>query len=387
MSKISIEEYNTLEREGLTNISNFSIEAFAPAGFQATNYPDRIYHERELWRYMDVMQENSYASNLICLENGLSQFEFDTAQKVILKFKEFCATISDNICYKSGLSKQLFIFRNINNLFPNKKLTIFELGPGSGFLTALLATAGHRVYCLDNSQAFYIYQNHFFQQIGINEYARKEERHGKVEERPINHIPWWLWVNENFKLPKVDIFVGNAVLNEMKSNALRYTLNKINQSIDENAFLFFCQSGENIVSKYEDTMRTLYEYGWFLCNSKGILVWKKHDLKKTIKLKIPKLDYRQYKIWINLVKYFFGKGPYYVLPNLEIDSEITNTCTKSHQDISLNEIHELFENKEGVDTRTADEKFCEIVGSFDLKRFTNKMKRKKEKRIKIKLRV
>jgi hypothetical protein len=385
MEKLSVEEYNTLEREALADISNFAIEAFAPAGFQSTNYPDRIYSERELWRYLDVMQENSYASNLLSLDNGLSQFEFDTAKKVILRIKEFCKTISDNISYKSGLSKQLYIFRYINNLFPNKKLTLFELGPGSGFLTALLAAAGHRVYCLDNSQAFYIYQNHFFQHFGINELARKDERN--FGEEPITHIPWWLWVNDDFELPKVDVFVGNAVLNEMKSNALRYTLNKINKSINNDGFMIFQQSGEGIVSKYEDTMRTLYEYGWFLCNSKGMLVWKKHDLKKTIKLKIPKIDYRQYKIWINLVKYYLGKAPYYVFPNLEIDSEITNDCTKTYHDISINKIHELFENKEGVDTRTKDEKFCETVGSFDIKRFSDKEKMKKEKRFRIKLKV
>jgi hypothetical protein len=304
---------------------------------------------------------------------------------VISIFKKFIATIHDNYFYKSGLSKQLYIFRCINNLFPNKKLTLFELGPGSGFLTALLATAGHRVFCLDNSQAFYIYQNHFFQHFGINELARKDERN--FGEGPITHIPWWLWVNDDFELPKVDVFVGNAVLNEMKSNALRYTLNKINKSINNDGFMFFQQSGEQLVSKYADTMRTLYEYGWFLCSSKGMLVWKKHDLKKTIKLKIPKLHYRQYKIWINLVKYYLDKSPYYVLPNLEIDSEITSVCIKRHKDISMSEINELFGNKEEVDTRTADEKFCETVGSFDIKRFSDKEKMKKEKRFRIKLKV
>jgi hypothetical protein len=103
--KLSIEDYDTFEKEGLTDISNFAIEAFAPAGFQATNYPDRIYSERELWRYMDVMQENSYSNNIDALDNGLSQFEFDTAKKVISNFKKFSATIYDNFCYKSGLSK------------------------------------------------------------------------------------------------------------------------------------------------------------------------------------------------------------------------------------------------------------------------------------------
>ena len=69
MEKLSGEEYNALEREGLVDISNFEIEALAPVDFQSTNYPDRIFHERELWRYMDVMQENSYATNLDNLGN------------------------------------------------------------------------------------------------------------------------------------------------------------------------------------------------------------------------------------------------------------------------------------------------------------------------------
>jgi len=384
MGKLTIQEYNTIEEESLAETPNFLIEAFAPAGFQITNYPDRIYHESELWRYMDVMQENTYMINLYNLNHGLSQFEYDIAKKVILKFKHFGMTLSKKLYFKSGLSKQLQIFRAINNIFGEKKISIFELGPGSGFLTALLATAGHKIYCLDNSQAFYIYQNHFWQEFGLNEWARKEERY--ETNNNITHIPWWLWANTEFEIPKIDVIVANAVLNEMKSDALKYTLSRINNTIGENGMLFYTQAGEGLVSKYENTKRTLYSYGWFLHNTKGVHMFSRKDIQKRISLIMNnKFTLHQYKFWINLLQYYTGKVPFYIFHEIEVESEFTEACCKHHNDFSIDEIHELFETKDGVEPMTLDEKFCELVGSFDSERFQKKIEYIEKRKFKIKL--
>jgi 2-polyprenyl-3-methyl-5-hydroxy-6-metoxy-1,4-benzoquinol methylase len=384
MNKLTIQEYNTLEQESLANTSNFSIEAFAPAGFQITNYPDRIYHENELWRYMDVMQENTYMINLYNLGNNLSQFEYEITKKVILKFKHFGMTLSGKLYFKSGLSKQLQIFRVINNIFGEKKISIFELGPGSGFLAALLATAGHKIYCLDNSQAFYIYQNHFWQEFGINEWAREDERY--EDNNNIIHIPWWLWANTEFEMPKIDIVVANAVLNEMKSNALKYTLSKVNDAIDEKGMLFYSQSGETLVSKYETTKRTLYSYGWFLQNTKRVHIFSREDIQRNISLVMNnKFNLRQYRFWINFLLYYAGKAPFYIFQEIEVESLLTELCCKNYKDFSIDKINELFETTDGIGPRTPDEKFCELIGSFDLDRFQQKIKYMEKKKFKIKL--
>jgi len=384
MKKLTIQEYNTLEQKSLIDTSNFLIEAFAPAGFQITNYPDRIYHENELWRYMDVMQENSYMMNLYNLNHGLSQLEYDITKKVILKFKHFGKTLSEKLYFKSGLSKQLLIFRAINNIFGEKKINIFELGPGSGFLTALLATAGHKIYCLDNSQAFYIYQNHFWQEFGINEWARGEERY--EDNNNIIHIPWWLWANTEFEMPKIDVIVANAVLNEMKSDALKYTLSKINNTIDENGMLLYAQAGEQFVSKYENSKGALYSYGWFLHNTKDVHIYSRKDMQRKISLTInKKFDLQQLRFWFNLLKYYTGKAPFYIFHEIEVESDLTEVCCKHYNDFSIDEIHKLFETKDGVDPRTPDEKFCELVGTFDLERFRQKIKYRERRKFKIRL--
>ena len=384
MGKITIQEYDTLERESLADLSNFLIEAFAPAGFQITNYPDRIYHENELRRYMDVMQENSYMLNLHQLKYGLSKFEYDITKRVISKFKQFGKTISKELYFKSGLTRQLLLFRAINNFLGERKINIFELGPGSGFLTALLSTAGHKVYCLDNSQAFYIYQNNFWQEFGVNEWARKEERY--EENHNITHIPWWLWANTEFELPKIELIVANSVLNEVKDTALRYILEKTNNALDENGMLIFASSGETLVSKYEYTKRTLYEYGWYLCHKKNLTVFSKKDFPKKIKLVLSnRFNLRHYRFWINFLMYLAGKAPFYIFLEIEVESELTEICCKHYKDIPIHEIHELFETKDGVDPRTPDEKFCELVGTFDLERRLRNIKSDEKKKFKIKL--
>jgi 2-polyprenyl-3-methyl-5-hydroxy-6-metoxy-1,4-benzoquinol methylase len=333
---------------------------------------------------MDVMQENTYTMNLYNLEYGLSKFEYDITKKVISKFKQFGKTISNELYFKSGLSRQLTLFRVINNFFGEKKINIFELGPGSGFLTALLSTAGHKVYCLDNSQAFYIYQNNFWQEFGVNEWARKEERY--EENHNITHIPWWLWANTEFEMPKIDLIVANSVLNEVKDTALRYILEKTNNALDENGMLIFGSSGEPLVSKYENTKRTLYEYGWYLCNTNKLTVFSKKDFPKKIKLVLSnKFNLRQYRFWINFLMYLAGKVPFYIFHELEVESELTEVCCRHYNDFSIDEIHKLFETKNGVDPRTPDEKFCELVGTFDLERFRQKIKNKERKKFKIKL--
>ena len=384
MNKITIQEYNALEQESLVDLSNFPIEVFVPAGFQITNYPDRIYHENELKRYMDVMQENSYLTNLYYLKYGLSKSEYDITKKVISKFKHFGKTLSEKLYFKSGLSKQLLILRAINNIFGDKKINILEIGPGSGFLTALLATAGHKIYCMDNSQAFYIYQNHFWQEFGINEWARKEERHEDYNN--ITHIPWWLWANTEFEIPKIDAVVANAVLNEMKSEALKYTLSRINNTIDENGMLFHTQAGEPLVSTYENSKRTLYSYGWFLHNTKDVHIYTRKNMQRKILLTInKKLDLQQLRFWVNLLKYYTGKVPFYIFHEIEVESDLTEVCCKHYNDISIDEVHKLFETKDGVEPRTPDEKFCELIGTFDLERFRQKIKYREKKKFKIKL--
>jgi hypothetical protein len=391
MGKITIQEYNTLEEESLVDTPNFLIEAFAPAGFQITNYPDRIYHEDELWRYMDVMQENTYLINLYCLKYGLSKFEYDITKKVISKFKQFGKTISKELYFKSGLSRQLTLFRVINNIFGKRKINIFELGPGSGFLTALLATAGHKIYCMDNSQAFYIYQNHFWQEFGINEWARKEERH--EENNNIIHIPWWLWANTEFEIPKIDAVVANAVLNEMKSEALKYTLSKIDNAIDKKGLLLYRHSGDELVSKYENTKKVLYSCGWFLLSTKEVCIFSREDMQKNILLNLNKMfNVRQWRsrgdrisFWINFLLYYAGKVPFYTFYTIEVESALTELCCKHYNDFSVDEIHELFETKDGLDPRTPDEKFCELIGTFDLERFRQKIKYREKKGFKIKL--
>lgn len=64
---------------------------------------------------------------------------------------------------RGGILSTMNIFRTIRSLCPNKDTVIFEIGPGIGYLGALLGLAGYRYVATDVTQALYLYQSHLFE--------------------------------------------------------------------------------------------------------------------------------------------------------------------------------------------------------------------------------
>jgi hypothetical protein len=103
-----------------------------------------------------------------------------------------------------------------------RRLQIFEIGPGSGYLGAYLINAGHCYASMDITQALYLWQNRLFASIADDsqEWALDEGAKGKCI-----HVPWWQFARYHEALPiKADIVVCDGAMGEMETLGLFYNL-------------------------------------------------------------------------------------------------------------------------------------------------------------------
>ena len=165
-SELNLKRYNALEHSGMELLPNRVIEAFKPITFQHLGYPTNVNHDKELWKFSDVMHENSFQNNFEEYLGGLSLDEFKL-------FKEL-SKLSSNMIYKkynkklaptSCLIAALILLRHIKYFFPNDKINIFEIGPGSGYLGCLLSMLGHNYYCTDNTTGFTYFKTNCFKKL------------------------------------------------------------------------------------------------------------------------------------------------------------------------------------------------------------------------------
>jgi hypothetical protein len=104
------------------------------------------------------------------------------------------------------------------------EISVYEIGPGNGYLGALLALSGDRYAATDNSQAFYLWQNRLLAAIAPDEFWDWAEKGPPPDAPRIQHWPWWDHVKLRHRAPlHIDIFVSNCNLGEMNPYALKYT--------------------------------------------------------------------------------------------------------------------------------------------------------------------
>jgi hypothetical protein len=253
---LSIERYDALEREARTVASYPALRAFSPLTFSQVNFPARVVDEQELIRYADIMYEllprrqtletRQYGATEAKLINQLVGQIGDVTER------HFKRRIRPLMC----LFPPIPILRVIEWLAAqhNRRLTVFEIGPGSGHLGAYLINCGHRYISADITQALYLWQYRLFSQIAtFTEYAAMA-RIARLSHTQAHHVPWWhlarlhvepLWL-------EADIVVCDASLGEMDSFAVPYVL-KISRNIlsssEIGCFLFQNVGVENITTR------------------------------------------------------------------------------------------------------------------------------------------
>ncbi len=151
---LSIAAYDAAEAVARLEASYPALRGFAPAAFSQVSFPACVSDERELRRYADIMYEflpqRPYLEAVIC-----SHEEAALIVKVADDIKSVTVScFGESVQPMMGLFPPFALIRVVEALAAGVgRLTILEIGPGSGYFGAYALRRGHRYLAMDNCQS------------------------------------------------------------------------------------------------------------------------------------------------------------------------------------------------------------------------------------------
>ena len=227
MKKLTPKQYDEAEFSGASTLSNTAIAAYTPITFQHVRFPTHIHEVKSIVRFIDSMQEGDKYYDK---QRRYSEYE----QKLILGVVRTVRELSQNefgktICPWAAPLAAVYSFRIIKAMseMEKRKLSVFEFGPGSGYLGALLASAEHKYGSMDITQSFYLWQNWFYQALVGDDLAELVLEHEDMTNKAkITHIPWWRFVTFQGNVPfEADVVICDGAIAEMSRDARYFALN------------------------------------------------------------------------------------------------------------------------------------------------------------------
>jgi hypothetical protein len=215
-------EYDAAEQWAKRGLSFAEIMAFAPRTFERLGFPHRVADERELVRYADWNRDPGNQEYFRpgrffegpAVQTDYTPDEVDAMNRVRDQAVAATGKLGRPVRPLSGPFAQLGLFR-ILAAIGLKDLRVFEVGPGTAYLGALLANAGVGYYGFtDNAQALFLWQSWMMR-----------------EADWLSGLPWWMFAKGD-ALPTVDVVVSNSNLSEMTHDALRITVYRARQMLE-----------------------------------------------------------------------------------------------------------------------------------------------------------
>ena len=108
--------------------------------------------------------------------------------KLSWKLKSLTSKFGETQLPKSSLCSSILSVKSLKKFFPNYQ-NIFEVGPGSGYLSLLLSIEKKVVFNTDVTQAYYIYQHELFKHFKVLNELAYENKKFIYDKVTINHIP------------------------------------------------------------------------------------------------------------------------------------------------------------------------------------------------------
>ena len=241
---ITIEQYDAAETEAIKRLTYPAIRGFKPVAFTIANFPTRITAERELLRYSDCMHELADRQRFYETEC----YSRDEASMII----EISREVEELTAARFGaptrpfmsLFPPLLVLRAIHHLTTNRTATIWEIGPGSGYLGAyIVRSTPHRYRAVDNTQSLYLWQDRFFGHIANGSYRNCASASIMPDDIPEKaaSIPWWLYADLYRTPPRADIVICDAAMGEMDPFAANYVIRLAREMLKNSpigAFIF-----------------------------------------------------------------------------------------------------------------------------------------------------
>ncbi|MFN8391624.1 MAG: hypothetical protein U0136_15150 [Bdellovibrionota bacterium] len=282
MTLIPIDEYNRSEQAALTSASNRYREAFAPSHFSSFGYPSRVVDENELYNFVDVMQERRFDYYFDSVLGALTEEEFEKYRFLSSAVAELCKKrFGKPGCGKSAIAHSINVLRHIQFVTNNQSARVFEIGPGCGYLGALLTGSNYRYMSYDVTQAFYLYQNRLLShlygsrlvEVATGGLSGKHIEHllsGEAGFLPAIHLPWW----EAMRLPQghiptVDIVTCNHVLCEMHYMSLSFMAKLCRLMLEGSSgprLVVFEGWGWHATNRLSTVVGELYRHGFVLAH-------------------------------------------------------------------------------------------------------------------------
>jgi hypothetical protein len=233
---LSITEYDRRERRAKCALSFQEVLAFASTAMEVTGFPARLKSESQIASYMDwndgdntgaIFEPDSFIP-VRALRTTFTSEEVGLARTVADAVARLTKERTGREMRPIGTLLAVFgLFRIIQAMkaaWSLPQISVFEIGPGTGYLGPLLALTGDRYAATDNSQAFYLWQNRLLSTVAGEEFWDWAEMGPPSTGPRIQHLPWWDYVKLRDRAePRADIFVANCNLGEMNPYALKYT--------------------------------------------------------------------------------------------------------------------------------------------------------------------
>jgi hypothetical protein len=245
---LKIEAYDAAEQAAIDSTGYAQLVAFRTKTYHDSGFPTRATQEQQLIRYVDNIPTFDLPERLIPnqffratpiqtdftfeevgllsrITNGIGKLtESQMGQKVRPRF---------NIL---GAAGHFRIVNALSQLIKGEPLSVFEIGPGCGYLGIMLGLNGYKYMSYDVTQGTYLWQNRMYQYFFADEFceiaANKEADLANLPR--ISHLPWWEFM-ELYRdcSPSADLIVSNTNLGEMDYLCLRYSLRLARQMFEK----------------------------------------------------------------------------------------------------------------------------------------------------------
>lgn len=233
MARLTVAEYDLAEQNAILEAPLEVFGAFQPEFFRQFGYTTRVQQESELHKFVDANHDNQYGKNIAGILDGLTKEEFELVKLLTEKVLNFTeSSFGIKSLARGNISRSLVPLRHIKYLVGESRPAIFEIGPGAGYLGAMLMLEGFPYAATDITQSLYLYQNHLWNAVSDGNVIELANDNSPVEGFPTPapgqaiHVPWWKFSRLKPGLtPNFEVVTSNDCLNEMGGHALQFTLN------------------------------------------------------------------------------------------------------------------------------------------------------------------
>jgi hypothetical protein len=252
------------------NFHPYILRSFEPVTFNHLEFSSANTDEYDSLKYLtNSQQEGRFEDYLKNKTWGLfTQEEFE----IVSKLMEVSAKINKKIDNRNRPSLECIFAAVLATRLITRKLkrdaTVLEIGPGSGYVAAILALMGYKVIILDVFPKFVVYQNLFFKYLLKDKFKYDFKLNRKeVGNFSILQLSWWNFINIKNRVLKIDGITINHSFNEIPRMAMQYYLSIFEKT--HKSFFVFIENVGWLANKNN------YEY--FLLKNKNYKLLHEND--------------------------------------------------------------------------------------------------------------